>query len=366
MSSGSVGVQEEVAVDFRALAQETWEAYTRDQPEWIAVDTETEGTAYFDRAFCATFAWPSDHGEEGYYQGYVELFDGGAPEVAREILKHHTQVYHNPKFDLQKLIQEGVLVRSELADRVFHDTEAIYHLLDEQSDKGLKDLAISVLNYDDTIMVPYKSGKKKGELHPVSREKHELDAARKKAKKKVSDGYECLPREVVIPYAMKDAWFTAKLFDVLYPQLMNKDDQLKALYAREMRLMLVLLDIESKGVRVDLEYLGETSAELARKIFRTEAQILQITGREEFVNHHDWIKSAFKERNITLADTQAETLMDIDDPLAECIVEFRRLSKLHSTYIQPMLTEQRDGILHPNFRQHGTRTGRMSSGGASE
>jgi DNA polymerase I-like protein with 3'-5' exonuclease and polymerase domains len=46
------------------------------------------------------------------------------------------------------------------------------------------------------------------------------------------------------------------------------------------------------------------------------------------------------------------------------IVELREANKIKATYFDGLDVEAKDGILHPNFRQHGTRTGRMSSGAA--
>jgi DNA polymerase I-like protein with 3'-5' exonuclease and polymerase domains len=54
----------------------------------------------------------------------------------------------------------------------------------------------------------------------------------------------------------------------------------------------------------------------------------------------------------------------LEDELAGLIVELREANKIKSTYFDALDAEAKDGILHPNFRQHGTRTGRMSSGAA--
>jgi DNA polymerase I-like protein with 3'-5' exonuclease and polymerase domains len=55
-------------------------------------------------------------------------------------------------------------------------------------------------------------------------------------------------------------------------------------------------------------------------------------------------------------------LKGCSDPLAlVLLVEYRKVAKLKNTYFVAMRTRAaRNGILHPHFRQHGTRTGRMS------
>lgn len=350
-------------VDFDALAQAASAARQACPPAWIAIDTETSGVSYGDEAFCVTAAWPD--GEAEYTGHYLELSHPASRKVAEDLLEHTPiWVFHNAKFDLQKLLLAGVISREDVARAEIHDTEALAHLLDENRSKKLKDLAVDLLGWDDTISVELKT--KPGQFREVSREKYELDEARRKLKLKIEDGYEVLPREVVIPYAIRDAEFTARLYDLLSAGMAAQDEGLQALYQREMELTIVLLDVESAGVKVDVPYLEETNRRLVRECFRIEADILQLTGRDEFVNHHEWIKSAFADLGEDVpADTQADTLAGLDSPLAALITEWRTVSKLQSTYIQPMLAEQIGGILHPNFRQHGTRTGRMSSGGAT-
>lgn len=360
-STSTEGGSPEPGLDFDAAAKAAVEGFEIEQPGYVAIDTETSGVAYFDQAFCVTVAW-KDPGT-GYSGHYLELASEQGLFAARYILAETpTWVFHNAKFDLQKLLLAEVIRRKDIDAHYLHDTEAMAHLLDENRKKGLKQLAVDLLDYTDTITVEKKT--KKGEFREVSKEKYELDEARRKLKLKIEDGYEVLPRAVVVPYAIRDAVFTAQLHDLLAGQLAAQDEELNALYRREMELTKVLLDVEAAGVKVDVPYLGETSRDLVRQSFELEGQILELSGREEFVNHHEWIKSALDARGVHVEDTQAETLAACGDPLAAAIVEWRRVAKLHSTYIQPMLGEERDGILHPNFRQHGTRTGRMSSGAA--
>jgi DNA polymerase I-like protein with 3'-5' exonuclease and polymerase domains len=345
-------------IDYEQMAQAALGAWMDRRPPYIGVDTETEGVAFFDKAFAITISWPGADSGGSYFEVARQV----PADAAREILSGtDTWVFHNAKFDLQKLILGGFINRSDLAERTVHDTEAIAHLLDENSGKRLKDLAITHLGWDDTIEVPLKSDPSKTRL--VSREKYDLDNARRELKLRISDGFDKLPREVLIPYAIRDADFTVRLFDKLYPRLEVSDSGLQELYRREMELSLVLLDVEARGMGLDAAYVEETSRRVAGEMLTQELAIRKITKREEFVDHHEWIKSAFAEQGITLPDTQKATLADQEHPLAGAIVEYRRLKKLHSTYLSAMLAEQRDGVLHPGFRQHGTRTGRMSSGG---
>lgn len=356
------------AAELSEQAEEALDTWRATRPNCVAFDTETTGVTFFDEAFGFTCAWDRDEGD--YVGFYLELSEEVPRAVAQEILDDTpTWVFHNPKFDLQKLILGGVIGRDWLNTVDLHDTEAIAHLLDENSGKKLKELAVAHLDWDDTIEVPLKSDPSRSRL--VSREKWELDQERKRVGKLLGKnmsevGFHEIDRAVLIPYAIQDACMTIMLFDKLWPILEGKDEELLELYRREMELALVLLDVESAGMALDLEYLEEARRTTATNLFKQELTIRKITGREEFVDHHEWIRTAFAEQGISLPNTQKATLKEVKHPLAQALLEFRRLKKLHSTYFTAMLNEQRDGILHPGFRQHGTRTGRMSSGGVIE
>jgi len=73
----------------------------------------------------------------------------------REILDRTPNwVCHNAKFDWQKLILCGAIEREHLDAHTLHDTQTQFVLLDENSPKGLKKLAVSVLKHRDVVNVP--------------------------------------------------------------------------------------------------------------------------------------------------------------------------------------------------------------------
>lgn len=348
----------------------------------LAVDTETTGVAFYDEPFAATVTWRRPNkfvGANGQPIGelrsfYFELSYLDARIALSKILtRTPVWVGHNLKFDLQKLRLAGIadVLREERPIQVeLHDTQTIYTLLDENRTKGLKDLAVRVLKYDDTIDVPYKSGPKAkaGLTRKVSREKHELDAARRKLKLKKEDGYHLLPRRVVVPYALKDTEHTLRLYETLLPRLEKKNDpDLMQLYRDSMRRKLTLLRMEAEGFALDLEYLEEKASEYGVRVMEAWARVVKLVGDPDFnpgsVNQ---LKSAFQERGISIPDTQAATLQKLDDDLARAILTYRDDKKTHTTYLVGLQREQRDGIVHPNFNDDGARTGRMSSGAAKE
>jgi DNA polymerase I-like protein with 3'-5' exonuclease and polymerase domains len=356
-SSVAEGAEAVPSIDFGALAQEALSRWKADSPSSIGIDTETSGVAFFDPAFCVTVAWDSDEGD--YTGHYLELVSEDAFEACREILLGtENWVFHNAKFDLQKLILAGVITREEVDGVYIQDTEAMAHLIDPNADKKLKRLAMDYLDWDDTITVEKKNGEG---TYEVSAEKYALDTARRKLKLKKEDGYAVLPRDVLIPYAIADALMTIELYDQLLPRLTSRAQALRELYAREMRLALVLLDIEAAGMRVDMDYVDSTIKQLTGTMYAQSERIKSLTGEAEFKDHHVWIKRVLLDLGLKVDNVQADTLEELDHPVVVAILEWRKTKKMYD-YFHAIQTEQRYSILHPSFRQHGTKTGRMSSG----
>jgi DNA polymerase-1 len=315
-----------------------------DKPQVMAVDTETTGLEFHDRPFCVTTSWRKPSGEVASH--YFELGEYAEHVLFPMLRDTPYLVMHNAKFDLQKLILVGLIDRVSVQSSRIHDTECIVHLLDEQRRKGLKELARTMLGEETD-------------------EEAVLAQARRDAKVKKADGFHVLPREVVIPYALRDTEFTLRIFEQQYP-LLQKHADLMVLYGREQALQLTLLDMESRGMKLDLDRLNSLVKEYAMKILNVELDIADIAGEDFNPNSPKQITEYFLfVEGVQVEGTSREVLETVPYEMASKILELRDLKKIHGTYLAPLLDEQRDGLIHPNFRQHGTKTGRMSSGGAS-
>lgn len=344
-----------------------------DQPSIIAIDTETTGLGFYDMPFAATLTWRDRDGD--LKSGYIDLEDPDGLEwridVLRQILDGvDAWVFHNAKFDLAKLLLIGATTRERIEEITLHDTQTQYMLLDENSTKRLKDLAVRVLGYEDTIAVPYKSGPKAkaGETRLVPKEEYRLGEARRKLGLRKEDGYHLLPREVLIPYALRDTEFTLQLHEVLYPRLEAKNDpDLITLYEDAMKLKRVLLRMEADGLALDMPYLEKTASDYGVRVMEKWDRVTELVGDPDFNPRSPaQVSAAFARRGIELPDTQEKTLATLDDELAQSLLEYRKDFKLHTVYLRGLLREQRGGVVNPNFNDDGARTGRMSSSAAKE
>lgn len=310
----------------------------------LAIDTETTGVGWNDDAFMISVAFRAgvsrtlvsyvyDKRDNAYWSKYVETVMGYLQVADRIIM-------HNAKFDIQKLCRLGFPIRL-FADK-FEDTQAIAHLIDEHQSTGLKYLAKKYLSEstdEDEILKVY----------------------RRKNKLKKEDGYEPIPNHILAPYAMKDAEFTLQLYETLYPRMAS---ELQPLYEMEKQLTLALLRIEAQGMAVDTQYITNKRKEYGDRIYKLKRRIGELAGEEFNPQSHQQVLHALNERGCVVSSTSKDTLASVDDELATLIVELREANKIKATYFDAMHEEAKDGILHPNFRQHGTRTGRMSSGAA--
>lgn len=345
-------------------ALDTADRFYRDAPACLAVDTETSGFTFQDFAFCATVAWVDSDGR--VQSGYFELSDGvAASQLAGMLIVAEKLVFHNAKFDLQKLIQAGILHRDALTPECIIDTECIAHLLDEHQPKKLKVLARVFL------------GEETDEDAAVSKEK-------KRVKKELGlrsvkeVGYHLLRREVIVPYAIKDAEFTIRLYERLWPEL-RSESGLSELFAGEMALVLATLDMESQGNRIDVPYLHKAIKATNTEVLRHELRINELTGLRVWYpeksgqktpegcinpNANGQVLEAIRARGVDIPNTKKDTLKPLDDELATTVVGLRLHKKLLDTYLLNLEKERAGGdIVHPNFKLFRPKTGRTSSAG---
>ena len=306
----------------------------------LAIDTETTGVGWHDEAFMISMAnnketlvFDKRICNDTHWKHFISV-------VEENLIACNKIIMHNAKFDIQKLCRLGIPL-SVFVDK-FEDTQALAHLINEQQSTSLKYLARTILGEETD-------------------EDEVLKVWRRQNKIKKDEGYEPIPNKILAPYAAKDAEFTLRLYEVLWNRL-PKD--LLPLYDIEKALTISLLGIEAKGLKINRNYVKKQRQEYGDKIYKTKTRIAEISGPEFNPQSPAQILAAFEERGVRIKKTDKATLASVDDELASLIVELREANKIKTTYFDGLDNEAKDGILHPNFRQHGTRTGRMSSGAA--
>ena len=311
----------------------------------VAIDTETTGVGWHDEAFMVSVAYTSVNGDIKSYvwdKRETSHWDYCMEEIEYYLIESDKIIMHNAKFDIQKLCRLGFPLSLFSDTSKWEDTQAMAHLYNEQESTSLKHLARLYLNEQTD-------------------EDEVLRTWRRKNKIKKDQGYEPIPHEILAPYAMKDAEFTLRLYSFL-DRVLPSD--VRPLYDIEKRLTMCLFAIETRGMLIDREYVIAKRREYGDRIYQIKKRIVELAGEDFNPQSPQQVLHALAERGVVVGKTDKTTLSTLDDELARLIVELREANKIKATYFDALYEESRDGILHPNFRQHGTRTGRMSSGAA--
>ncbi len=153
----------------------------------------------------------------------------------------------------------------------------------------------------------------------------------------------------------------------------KSDGQEHLLFDIELPLVRVLADMEIQGFKIDKESLKSFTEDLTAKISSYENEIYALAGEEFNINSTKQLGVVLFEKlglkvikkTKTGYSTDAAVLEKLmgAHPIIEKIIDFRRASKLKSTYGDGLLAviNEQTGKIHSSFNQTVTTTGRISS-----
>ncbi len=354
----------------------------------LAVDTETNGLDRIDGKIAGICLYTP--GEKGIYipVGHVSymtnqpLKDNVPCETMENFFKvcneHNIKyILHNAKFDMHILYwMIGVKIVP------YWDTLIAGQLLNENEPHGLK-------------VLYQKYCVRADEEQQVAKFNTLFNGIE----------FNSIPPSVGYMYAAFDPIMTYELYK-FQEQYLDKDNG-KLCYRKglervaevfrniEIPLIEVVFDMEVQGVDIDTELAKELKDKytyymnLAVDNFKAQIIELEVAGAfdELRVKHPDKFNkiSELGDININIASNAQlvilfydvlkldppkgqrsvgeEQLKQLHHPLVDCILEYRGMSKLLSTYIEaiPNHIAKKDGKLHANFNQYGAKTGRFSS-----
>jgi len=260
--------------------------------------------------------------------------------------KSITKVGQNIKYDMTMMKWYGVEVAGPL-----YDTMITHYLCEPDLRHKLDYLTESYLDYK---MVPIEELIGKGGKNQLSM--RDVDV------------------EKVKEYASEDADLTLQLMPVM--KKMMAENELNELYHKiEEPLIRVLCDLEYEGIRIDAGFLNDYSKELDKLIINKEQEIYRNAGVHFNISSpkqvgevlFDRLKVPYRWKKT--ASGQYSTDFDKLTELAgehiviDTILEYRKFSKLKSTYVDalPTMINPRTGRVHSNFNQARAATGRLSS-----
>ena len=311
----------------------------------LCVDTETS-SLNIQEAELAGIAL-SFKENEGYYIPTLENTETILNKIKLFLENPEVKIIgHNLKYDIQILRKFGI----NISKNVF-DTMLAHYLINPESSHKLDVLSENYLNHkcipiEELIGKPGVNQKKMTDLEP----------------------------QEVYYYACEDADISFTLKNILEKEL-KKLKLSNLFYDVELPLMHVLSDIENNGVKIDVPFLSEMAKKLSSYITETENKIFGIAG-ESFniaspkqlgVILFDKLKIEENPKKTKSGQysTGEEILLKLSkkNKIVDLILEFREYKKLLSTYISalPEMVSPSDGLIHTDYAQAVTATGRLSS-----
>ena len=323
------------------------------QQEAFAVDTETTSLHAVDADIVGyAFSWEAGtgwylpvRGDHGTVLDPERVAEALRPILANEAT---TKVGQNLKYDIVVLERAGLRLGGPLFDTMV--AAALLH--PERRTNNMDDLARDLLGLTTTpISALIGKGKEQRSMLEV-----EL--------------------EPLTHYAAEDADITWRLHTYLAERLDQADDDLARLFREvEMPLVRVLASMEREGVALDTELLRNYESTLRHRIDGLRERLFEAAGgafnpdspKQLGEVLFDRLGFRVVRRTKTSRSTDAEVLdtlaSETEHPLPGLLLEYRELTKLLGTYVQPLPSYLADstGRLHASFHQTGAATGRLSS-----
>lgn len=191
-----------------------------------------------------------------------------------------------------------------------------------------------------------------------------------------------LPAGFVGTYAEQDAVLTLKADDALDPYIAHHPltgKSLEKVYDLERRLIPMLFEMHKRGVKIDVNRAEQVKVELEQKKQELQNKINEIGGLKININSGDDIGAACDNLGISYPRTArtnkpsftADFLDNSENEFLLMIREARKIGKVQSTFIDPIIDKCVDGRIYPQLNalkrvedgldgSSGTITGRLS------
>jgi len=323
---------------------------------YLAVDIETEGLQWYRHR---PRLLQIGNAHEAWALPW-HLWGGAILEVLREY--RGEIVMHNLPFDLM-MFEKWAGVK--LPRHRMHDTRIEAHLLEPHKPTGLKAVAERWVD------------KQAAQSQRILRDAMRLHGW----------GWDTVPLDFqpYWVYACMDPILTARVHEHHYPILRQQCPNALDL---EMATSFVLIDMMWRGVTVDLDYTAKKLTEFRRYVDQasrwcldnygfeagSDVRVIDRLQRDIPDSTYTFTKTTKKTGRLSLdKDVLLEVVAATHHPLAEVVLQRRRIQRVCSAYLSKFLELAVDGRIHPNFNPtkhkgdeedpesgYGAKTGRMS------
>ncbi len=257
------------------------------------------------------------------------------------------KIGQNLKYDLKILANYGVTVKGKL-----FDTMIAHYLINPDMRHNMDILAETYLKYSPKSIETLigKKGKNQLSMRDVA-------------------------LEDIKEYAAEDADITLQLKEIFTSEL-DKTETKKLFDEIEIPLVSVLADMETEGIRLDVNFLKAMSSEMEVEIKSLEEKIYETAGEKfnlaspkqlgDILFDKMKIGGAKQKKTKTGQYATGEevlTYLANDNPIVKQILDWRQMVKLQSTYILalPEQVDKKTLRVHTDYMQTVAATGRLSS-----
>lgn len=257
------------------------------------------------------------------------------------------KIGQNLKYDLKILSNYGVTVKGRL-----FDTMIAHYLINPDIRHNMDILAETYLKYSPKSIETLigKKGKNQLSMRDVA-------------------------LEDIKEYAAEDADITLQLKEIFTTEL-DKTETKKLFDEIEIPLVSVLADMETEGIRLDVQFLKQMSSEmdveiksLEQKIYETAGEKFNLASPKQLGDIlFDKLKIGGAKQKKTKTGQYATgeevlTYLANDNPIVKDILDWRQMVKLQSTYILalPEQVDKKTLRVHTDYMQTVATTGRLSS-----
>lgn len=313
----------------------------------VFVDYETNGLSPYkgDRPFIAGLEDTA---------GQVKICRQGTPDwnVFRRVMEDPKieKVAHNKKFEIKMSKHSGIKVAGK-----FHDTMALSVLINEYQPINLNDLSKTFFKESH-----------KGSVQDWLKENKRAFVGEYGREPDYSD----VPEEILVPYLEKDLDCTIKLF-VMWHDHVQKF--FPYLYDLETSLTERVVEMEDRGIRIDIPYCERTIRKLRIMQEKLEKEIYMAAGCSFNLASPKQVGQILTSLGAAdydedgKVDTSYDTLkLQMEKhPFIKSFITWRTLAKMIDTYLVPFTQKVHGETLHPSFWQFGKDkaivTGRFSA-----
>lgn len=172
--------------------------------------------------------------------------------------------------------------------------------------------------------------------------------------------------ETIARITTEKAKFIFETREILLQKL-EEENVLKLYQDIEFPLSFVLADMEKTGVKVDETTLRKMGEEIKIKLELLTDEIYELSEEEFNISSPQQLAYILFDKLGLKAGKKRSTAIDVLErledkhPIISLIMEYRKLSKLYSTYIEGLMNYLIDGKIHTIYTQTLTKTGRLSS-----